>query len=324
MTDFKNVIGTSKEPRVGIDRTFNLGNFDVTSFVYKNERVIRKDSSDHPVFLGPVFLHKEANFHNYHYFLSHISAKLASSISDIDVILPTQIEVGSDDEKALTKAIDVVFPNSKRSLCTKHLKDNITDYLKNKIGIKTKDRIHLIDFIFGEQGILNSADAFQFEERCSQLLTYVNTPDFNNYFERTLKPKLELNYKNFMKLDVNWKPHSTPALINLLADMIKLQQLERVLYNSGNYRLFGFNKQNCIREYIFRAKTSEDQNKYFVKFLNSNVPSPTPSSVYVNINRWNLFSHQQSHWGCEETRAKEATSQCKDIQKTLNEKKSLL
>ena len=38
-----------------------------------------------------------------------------------------------------------------------------------------------------------------------------------------------------------------------------------------------------------------------------------------NINRWNLFSHQQSRWGCEETRAKEATSQCEDIQKTLNE-----
>ena len=81
-----------KETRVGIDRTFNLGNFYVTSFVYKNERVIRKDSSDHPVFLGPVFLHKEATFHNYHYFFSHISAILASSISDIDVILPTQID----------------------------------------------------------------------------------------------------------------------------------------------------------------------------------------------------------------------------------------
>jgi hypothetical protein len=196
MTGFKKFIGTSKEPCVGSDRTFNLGNFYVTSFVYKNEHVIRKDSSDHPVFLGPVFLHKEATFHNYHYFLSHISAKLASLISDIDVILPTQIEVGSDDEKALTKAIDVVFPNSKRSLCTKHLKDNITDYLKNKIGINTKDRIHLIDLIFGKQGILNSADTFQFEERCSQLLTNANTPDFNNYFERTLKPKLELNYKN--------------------------------------------------------------------------------------------------------------------------------
>jgi hypothetical protein len=132
MTDFQKSIGTSKKKRVGIDGTFNLGNFYVTSFVYKNERVIRKDSSDHPAFLGPVFLYKEATFHNYHYFLSHISAKLASSISDIDVILPTQIEAGSDDKKALTKAIDVVFPNSKLSVCTKRLKDNSTDYLKTR------------------------------------------------------------------------------------------------------------------------------------------------------------------------------------------------
>ena len=271
-----------------------------------------------------LLLHKEATFHNYHYFLSHISAKLASSISYIDVILPTQIEVGSDDEKALTKAIDVVFLNSKRSLCTKHLKDNITDYLKNKFGINTKDLIHLIDLIFGEQGILNSGDTFQFEERCSQLLTNANTPNFNNYFERTLKPKLELNYKNLgreglnaankwtnnnaesinniMKLDANWKPHSTPALINLLADMIKPQQLDlkRALYNSGNYRLFELNKTFCIRE-----------DKCVITHSKQRL---------CNINRWNLLSHQQSRWGCEETRAKEATSQCKDIQKTLNEK----
>ena len=37
MTDFKKFIGTSKEPGVGIYRTFNLGNFYATSCVYKNE-----------------------------------------------------------------------------------------------------------------------------------------------------------------------------------------------------------------------------------------------------------------------------------------------
>ena len=54
-----------------------------------------------------------------------------------------------------------------------------------------------------------------------------------------------------------------------------------MLYNSGNYRLFGLNKIFCIREDIFPAKTPEDQNKYFIKFLNLNVSLPTPSSVYV-------------------------------------------
>jgi hypothetical protein len=34
----------------------------------------------------------------------------------------------------------------------------------------------------------------------------------------------------------------------------------------------------------------------------------------------NSFKNLSSRWGCEETRAKEATSQCKDIQKTPNEK----
>jgi hypothetical protein len=41
------------------------------------------------------------------------------------------------------------------------------------------------------------------------------------------------------------------------------------------------NKIFCIREDIFPAKTPEDQNKYFIKFLNLNVSLPTPSSVYV-------------------------------------------
>jgi hypothetical protein len=106
------------------------------------------------------------------------------------------------------------FPNSKRSLCTKHLKDNITDYLKNKIGI------HLIDLIYGEQCILNSADTFQFQERCSQLLTNANTPDFNNYFERTLKPKLELNYKNLGREGLNaankWTNNNAESINNIM------------------------------------------------------------------------------------------------------------
>jgi hypothetical protein len=75
----------------------------------------------------------------------------------------------------------------------------------------------LIDFIFGEQGILNSADIFQFEERCSQLLTNANTPDF----ERTLKPKLELNYKNLGREGLNaanrWTNNNAESIMKLEA-----------------------------------------------------------------------------------------------------------
>jgi hypothetical protein len=47
------------------------------------------------------------------------------------------------------KAIDDVFPNVQRLLCTKHIKDNISDHLENKNGVTDKDRAEILSEIFG-------------------------------------------------------------------------------------------------------------------------------------------------------------------------------
>jgi hypothetical protein len=107
MVDFQHFLKTVESPRVGIDRTFNLGSFYVTAFVYKNHHVVKTDSNDHPVFLGPVLLHKEAFFEVYHYFLSHVNARLASTIYHFNIRILQAMEIGSDDEKALTVYTDV-------------------------------------------------------------------------------------------------------------------------------------------------------------------------------------------------------------------------
>ena len=116
MKDFEMSVKNTDNPRVCIDRTFNLGCFFVTSIVYKNTRVVRRETNDHPIFLGPILLHKDAGCDTYHYFLSHISARLSSTVNNVDVILPLGIHIGSDDQKALTKAIDSVFSTSKTYL----------------------------------------------------------------------------------------------------------------------------------------------------------------------------------------------------------------
>jgi hypothetical protein len=54
MKDFEMFVKNSDKPRVGIDRTFNLGCFFVTSIVYKNTRVVRRETNDHPICLGPI------------------------------------------------------------------------------------------------------------------------------------------------------------------------------------------------------------------------------------------------------------------------------
>jgi hypothetical protein len=63
------------------------------------------------------------------------SCNCCTAFESVDVILPPSIQIGSDEEKSLIKAVDTVFPDAKRSLCTKPLKDNVSVYVRNKIGI---------------------------------------------------------------------------------------------------------------------------------------------------------------------------------------------
>ena len=100
---------------IGGDRTFNLGRFFVTALVYKNLRVVRANNADeHPLLLGPVFIHRDAIFEAYNYFLSTIKGSLypQNSISWFDIRLGDGIYIGSDEERAIVNAIDINFPGS--------------------------------------------------------------------------------------------------------------------------------------------------------------------------------------------------------------------
>ena len=79
------------------------------------------------------------------------------------------MELGSDDEKALTKAIEHVFPSARRYLCTKHLKDNIKFYLQNKVGIDKVERDTVMKSLFGSEGIVDANTTIEFENRSDKL-----------------------------------------------------------------------------------------------------------------------------------------------------------
>ena len=127
MLDLKNSMRNAINQPIGVDRTFNLGNYYVTFLVYKNQRVVRKESKkdsqkqshstdllDHPIFLGPVLLQKDATYKTYKTFLEHIETELGSDIEAVELRLPNNIEFGTDDEKALRKDIDQVFSSATR------------------------------------------------------------------------------------------------------------------------------------------------------------------------------------------------------------------
>ena len=92
----------------------------------------------------------DASYFTYNTFISHVKARLDSNVQCID------IRIGSDDEGGLTKAFDNVFPNATRLLCSKHIKDNVTDHIKNKLRITKDQRSDIMFNLFGDNDIINT------------------------------------------------------------------------------------------------------------------------------------------------------------------------
>ena len=72
---------------------------------------------------------------------------------------------GSDEEQAITKAIESVFPSSNRTLCTKHLKDNVIAYMQHEAGVPQKARHRIAEKIFGDDGLSVADNSLLFEKR---------------------------------------------------------------------------------------------------------------------------------------------------------------
>ena len=81
------------------------------------------------------------------------------NIQAIEVSLDKKLVFGSDEEQALTKAIESVFPSSTRTLCTKHLKDNVMAYMQNEAGVPQRDRHKTTNAIFGDDGLSGADDS---------------------------------------------------------------------------------------------------------------------------------------------------------------------
>ena len=72
-------------------------------------------------------LHRESNMREYSHLLhSFKSAIFNNSVSDEFDKLEELITFGSDEEKALTKAIKAVFPKSKYRQCYLHFQKNVS------------------------------------------------------------------------------------------------------------------------------------------------------------------------------------------------------
>jgi len=152
---------------MGVDPTFNFGDFNVTPIVYRNLLLEHRTKGHSPVMVGPMLVHHQKKFSSYSFF--------ASTLVSLRPALHNIIAFGTDGETELYKAFSASFPYALHLRCFRHYRANLSSKLKDlgiSVGVaeiflsdifgRTEDQVH-------KEGIVDAKDSQDFQQRLEGL-----------------------------------------------------------------------------------------------------------------------------------------------------------
>ena len=152
---------------LGVDATFNLGDFSVTPTTYRPLKIYNVRTGKPPVFLGPLLVHESKTEQTYRY--------LGSAMKQFNPHTGQLKAFGTDGERALSNAFREEFPDADHHRCFIHLRKNI-EMKMSSLGIIGRDQNEFLCDIFGKSvaatsyhGIVDSDDADDFYAKLCSL-----------------------------------------------------------------------------------------------------------------------------------------------------------
>lgn len=174
---------------MGVDPTFNLGEFSVTVTTYRHLQLLHGATKKHPVMLDPMFVHQRKTFELYHF--------LASNMVGLCPLLGSLRAFGTDGEKALGDAFAVQFRDASHLLCFLHVKERISAKIRD-LGIGSECAKLFLNDIFGQQqgthlfcGLVDCESSEEFDEKLEllkdiwnerEIIAVKGVPEFHSWF----------------------------------------------------------------------------------------------------------------------------------------------
>ena len=208
----------------GVDVTYEIGDFFVTTTSYKHLMVIDKETGCHLTFPGPFMIHTNESADDFHYFASTLKERNR----DIENIL----FVGSDRQKAIENGISAQLPIAHFLACSKHVEDNITRKMA-LLNISGEAKSEILADIFGERrcstkGLIDSESDEEFDAKLMSLKeqwddaetrsSRCKTPEFYTYFlhhiASDMKAKMMLPVRRLAQLGDDFYYNNGPESIN--------------------------------------------------------------------------------------------------------------
>ena len=109
---------------------------------YRNLRLIKKDTGNAPVFIGPLLMHQKKDRKTYSKFAHQLVIEKPS--------LEGVLACGTDGEKAIVDGFKRNFRFATFIRCTIHMKDNIKRELTAR-GLNGQNKKEILNEIFGKQ-----------------------------------------------------------------------------------------------------------------------------------------------------------------------------
>ena len=140
-----------------------------------------------------MYLHWDRSYETYNAFFNQLRLKI--DVLEIHYNLDNFL-FGSDEEKALRKSISACFATSKQIWCSRHIRENVGNYLANKVGLRNTNE-DVFNLFFGETGVATANDTISFDQRMSLLqaeIVELQSPKATKYIDH-----VPLNIKEFVK-----------------------------------------------------------------------------------------------------------------------------
>ena len=275
---------------LGVDPTFNLGQFSVTPMVYRH--LLLEDTKSHkpPLVLGPLLVHHRKQFRTYNYFLSTLIG-LRPGISTIQA-------VGTDGEKPLIDALARNFPYASQLRCFRHLQQNLEANLKDK-HFPAKVVNEYIREVFGwadtdgtvHEGLVDSYTAEDFDQHladiqptwdCREAEAFSNLKDYSPVFHTWFTTNVADIYRN----------HTLRSLredVGLGCPPMSYRTNDSESINAILKECVGYKKQKWAIFNEIIKKAVENQQREFEKSL-------VGLGQYSLQNQYSFLSVQEDKW----------------------------
>ena len=315
------------------DPTFSLGAFDVTVSTYKHPLLVfyhpNEHTSQHPNLLGPILIHQQKQFSNYHYFTSTLVG-CRPKMRHLHAF-------GTDGEKALVQACHSQFPNAIHLRCWLHFKDNLSSKLERDLRLPRNVTQEFIADIMGnvstlEHGLVDAEDDEVFNAQLQSLEKVWNkreqacTKDdpvfydwFLEYCKDVMKDSMLLSVrksaglgnppapyytnavesmKSLLKLRTNFKKLEVTAFISKLKELVDNQfaEVDRAVAGLGEYKVSEEYPKFCINPAKWFTM-SEDQRQRVLKRFQSILPLNFPTEDYPHVSNSTSINEQSQDSG---------------------------